>query len=83
MTGKEATELASETCLMDLMGCIGCQTRSTTGERNKHTLNVLTSHKIGDMSGFARYCRNQLLANDVQSMGGDGVEVNLVLGRPV
>lgn len=47
----------------------------------KHTLNILASLEIGDTRGFAGYCGNQLLAYDVQSMGGDGVEKILLLGR--
>lgn len=63
------------------MGCVVCQTRSAVGGRDERTLNVLASLKIGDTSGFARYCGNQLLANGVQCVGDDEVEKILVLGR--
>lgn len=63
------------------MGCVVCQTRSAIGGRDERTLNALTSLKIGDTSGFARYCGIQPLANGVQRVGDDGVEKILVLGR--
>lgn len=57
------------------------QARVATGERDEHTLNVLTSLET-DTSGFAGHYGNQSLAHGVQSVGEDEIE-RIVLGRQV
>ena len=59
IAGRKATELADETGLTDLMGCIVCQTTSATSKSDEHTLNVLTSIEVSCTSGFTGYCRKE------------------------
>lgn len=81
VTGNKVTELASKTCLTDLVGCVVCQMRSAIGVKDEHTWSLLTGLEIGDTSGFARYYGDESSATDVQLMGADGSKEILVLGR--